>query len=203
MNDHPAVLVLMIAVGLYVFSLWRQDYLARRSGQPNPRALPGATPASIKSCVIAALGALVLLAGETWGELHLAISQEQSNITVLFGLSTLVAAFTEELIFRGFIVIDSEQSGRRWAGILGASVIFAALHPFLWKSEHGEFTWIFTTKSWFSTTVVFIGSLWFYAMRFVSFNPQRSLLPCIAAHVTKNIGVLAIKVAQGHIAGWW
>lgn len=203
MNDHPALLILMIAVGAYAFSLWRQDYRSFVSGKATPRALPGATPASLNACMIAALGALVILAGETWGEIRLGLSQEQSNITVLFGVSTLMAAFTEELIFRGFIVIDGKGNALRWAGVIGASVLFAALHPFLWKWDDRGFAWTFTAKGWFSTITVFTASLWFYAMRFASFNPARSLLPCIAAHAAKNLGVVAVKAVQGHIAGWW
>ena len=47
------------------------------------------------------------------------------------------------------------------------------------------------------------GSLWFYAVRFFPLNPTRSLLPCVAAHATKNLGVIALKYAQGFGDGWW
>lgn len=203
MNDHPALLVLMIAVGLYAFSLWRQDYLAHRAGQSNPRALPGATPAPLKASVIAALGALVILGLETAGEIRLGLSREQSTITALFGLYTLVAAFIEELIFRGFIVIEGKGRTMRWAGVLGASVLFAALHPFLWKWDDTGFAWAFTAKGWFSTATVFISSLWFYVVRFTSLNPARSLIPCITAHAAKNAGVIVVKLVQGFVIGWW
>lgn len=203
MNDHPALLALMIAAGLYAFSLWRQDYLARRAGTPNPRALPGATPAPLKAGVIAALGALIILGLETAGEIRLGLSGEQSTLTALFAFYTLIAAFIEELIFRGFIVIEGRGKAARWAGILGASVLFAALHPFLWKWDDGVFTWTLAAKGWFSTATVFVSSLWFYTVRFASFNPHRSLIPCVAAHATKNLGVIAIKGAQGFLVGWW
>ena len=203
MNEHPAFLVLMIAAGMYVFSMWRQDYQAQRSGQPNPRALPGATPTTVNACLIAAAGALLILASETWGELRLGLSDQQSKMTVLFGFYTLIAAFIEELIFRGFIVIEGKGKALRWAGVLGASVLFAALHPFLWKWDDGVFTWTFTAKGWFSTAAVFISSLWFYIMRFGTFNPSQSLIPCIVAHATKNLGVFAIKGLQGFVASWW
>ena len=203
MNDQPVLLLLMIVVGLYVFSMWRQDYQARRAGRPNPGALPGATPASAKANVIAAAGALVILGLETAGEIHLGLSEEQSTLTALFALYTLIAAFIEELIFRGFLVIEGRGKATLWSGILGASVLFAALHPFLWKWEDGVFTWTLTVKGWFSTATVFTASLWFYTVRFASFNPHRSLLPCVVAHATKNLGVIAIKGAQGFLAGWW
>lgn len=203
MNDQPVLLLLMIVVGLYVFSMWRQDYQARRTGHPNPGALPGATPASPKACVIASVGALVILGLETAGEIRLGLSQEQSTLTALFALYTLIAAFIEELIFRGFLVIEGRGKTTLWAGIFGASVLFAALHPFLWSWDDAGFTWTLTVKGWFSTATVFTASLWFYAVRFASFNPHRSLLPCVAAHATKNLGVIAIKGAQGFLAGWW
>jgi membrane protease YdiL (CAAX protease family) len=218
MNEHPALLVLMTAAGLYVFFLWRQDCLAARSGKPSPGALPGATPASVRACVIAALGALVILGLETWGEIRLGVSDQQSKITVLFGLYTLIAAFIEELIFRGFIVIENRGKAVLWAGIVAASILFAALHPFLWKWDMGEapawqalaiwrwhewLTWQFTLKGWLSTIAVFVSSLWFYTVRFAAFTPNRSLLPSITAHAAKNLGVFAIKGLQGFVVGWW
>ncbi|CAM3070770.1 CPBP family intramembrane glutamic endopeptidase [Rariglobus hedericola] len=201
MNDQPILLILMIAVGLYTFNLWREDCKNAQAGKPSPSALPGATPASAKACIIAALGALVILIAETWGELRLGLSDQQSKITVLFGIYTLIAAFIEELIFRGFIVIENKGRALRWAGVAMASVLFAALHPFLWKWEDGVFAWTFSAKGWFSTAAVFASSLWFYTVRFASFNPHRSLLPCIVAHATKNMGVILIKGAQGFVVG--
>lgn len=218
MNDESPLHILMIAVGLYVFHLWREDYRAARSGHPNASPLPGATPVAVKACVFAALGAALIVMAETLGELHLGISEEQSTMTVLFGIYSLVAAFIEELIFRGFIVIDNRGKVLRWAGVLGASVLFAALHPFLWTWDMGQtamwraieiwrwnewLTWTLTPKGWFSTAAVFISSLWFYTVRFSLFNKHRSLIPCIVAHATKNLGVFAIKGAQGFISGWW
>ena len=203
MNDQPALIALLIAAGLYAMNLWRQDYRAQQVGQPNPRALPGATAAPLRASVIAAAGALLILAAETVGEIHLGLSEQQSKITVLFGIYTLIAAFLEELMFRGFLVIEGKGQVRLWAGIVGASVAFAGLHPFLWSWENDTFTWTFTAKGWFSTTVVFISSLWFYSVRFAGFNPQRSLIPCIVAHATKNIGVIIIKAASGFFVGWY
>jgi membrane protease YdiL (CAAX protease family) len=203
MNDDPILLALLIAAGVYTLNLWRQDYRAQQVGQPNPRPLPGATAAPLRANVIAAAGALLILAAETWGEIRLGLSEQQSKITVLFGVYTLIAAFLEELMFRGFLVIEGKGNVRLWAGIVGASVVFAGLHPFLWSWEADTFAWTFTAKGWFSTAVVFVSSLWFYSVRFAGFNPQRSLIPCIIAHATKNIGVIIIKAASGFVAGWW
>ncbi|MFA6288689.1 MAG: CPBP family intramembrane glutamic endopeptidase [Opitutaceae bacterium] len=209
MTHDPLLLVLMIAASLYMVHLWRSDYRAARAGRAEPGALPGATPAPMAACVIAAGGALVILAAETIGEIRLGLSEQQSSITVLFGIYTLVAAFIEELIFRGFIVIEGRSPKLRWIGIVAASVLFAALHPFLWEWKDGwpwaggrlELT--LTAKGWFSTVTVFASSLWFYTVRFARFNPQHSLLPCFAAHATKNLGVILVKAAQGFVSGWW
>jgi membrane protease YdiL (CAAX protease family) len=202
MNDHPLLLLLMIGAGAYVAHLWRSDCRAAQTGRPNPGALPGAAPASRRMLVLAVGGALALLALETWGEIRLGIASEQSSLTLLFGLYTLSAAIIEEVIFRGYLVIRGRGTAMRWAGILAASAVFALLHPFLWKWEDG-FQATPGLKGWFSTGMIFLGSLWFYAVRFAGWNPARSLLPCFAAHLAKNLGVIAIKAQQGFIDGWW
>jgi len=86
---------------------------------------------------------------------------------------------------------------------VGVSLLFALLHPFLWEWKGDGLTAHFGGKAWFSTAAIFAGSLWFYTVRFFRLNPQRSLLPCIVAHATKNLGVLAIKYVQGFVGGWW
>jgi hypothetical protein len=209
MNDDPLFQILMLGAGIFVLKLWIDDRRSAARGQPNPRALPGATPASGTAVAIAVAGALVLLGAETWGEIALGISAEQSDMTALFALCTLTAAIVEEIIFRGYLVIEKRGRFALWAGIVGASVLFAALHQHLWKWEggwpwaDGKLLWTFTVKGWFSTAAIFAGSLWFYAVRFAFFNPTHSLLPCFAAHAAKNLGVIAVKAAQGHLVGWW
>lgn len=209
MTHDPLFLIIMIAASLYMIHLWRSDYRAARDGRAEPQALPGATPAPLIACVVAAIGALVILAAETVGEIRLGLSDQQSSMTVLFGIYTLVAAFIEELIFRGFIVIDGRGAVLRWTGVFAASVLFTLLHPFLWDWQGG---WIWdggrleltlTAKGWFSAAMVFLSSLWFYTMRFSRLNPRHSLLPCVTAHATKNLGVFAIKAAQGFVSGLW
>ena len=191
----------MIGIGAYVFYLWLEDLEAEKAGTPNPGALPGARGCTRSACLIAALGSLVILVAETLGEIGLRISEQQSKITVLFGLYSLVAAFVEELIFRGYLVIDGKGERIRWLGILAASLLFSALHPFLWQWDTDGFSWTPNAKGWFSTLFVFVSSLWFYLMRFSRFNKTHSLLPCIVAHVTKNAGVFAIKAVQGFVGG--
>jgi membrane protease YdiL (CAAX protease family) len=201
--DNPWLLAGMILAGGVMAKWWHDDYQAARQGKSLPQAFPGATPASGRALLIAAGGALGLLAAETAGENALGLTAQQSQMTVLFGLYTLVAAFGEELIFRGYLVVENRGRAALIAGVIGASLGFALLHPFLWKWEDGALSLHGDAKAWFSTTAVFAGSLWFYAVRFLPMNPTRSLLPCIAAHLTKNLGVFAVKYVQGFVAGWW
>lgn len=202
-QDSPLLLLGLLVATAYVAKLWVDDYRAARRGTAHPRALPGAVATDAKVIAIAAIGALGLLAVETAGENALGLSEQQSKITVLFGLYTLAAAFGEELIFRGFIVVENHGRAALVASIVGASVVFAALHPFLWQWADGALHLHFGPKAWFSTALVFASSLWFYAVRFWKLNPTRSLLPCIAAHLAKNLGVFVIKYAQGFVSGWW
>lgn len=202
MAQNPLLLLLMIGAAAYIGKLWWQDLRSAQAGQPNGQALPGATLPPRRALLIACGGSIVLLAAETWGEYQLGIVAEQSNMTALFALNTLAAAIIEEIIFRGYLVINGRGKTARWIGIVGASALFALLHPFLWSWED-EFTLTLTVKGVFSTSAAFVFSLWFYTARFASWNPGHSLLPSIAGHATKNLGVIVIKAAQGFLTGWW
>jgi membrane protease YdiL (CAAX protease family) len=202
--NSPLLLVLMTAAGLYVGKLWRDDRRAARASRPNPNALPGATDASRSAIVIAVVGALVILGAETFGESALGLAAQQSQMTWLFAFYSMVAApLIEEIIFRGWLVIEHRGATTMWAGVAGASVIFAALHPFLWQWDDAGFAWTFSAKGWFSTAAVFATSLWLYVARLAKWNASRSLLPCFAAHAAKNLGVVAIKAATGFMGGAW
>ncbi len=202
-QDQPLLIVVMMAAAALVGKWWLADLRQARIGLPSGRALPGATTAPPAAVLLAVAGTLVLLGLETAGEYRLGLVEQQSRVTVLFGAYTLVAAFIEELIFRGFVVVEHRGRAVLWAGIAAASVAFSLLHPFLWEWRAGALQLHSDRKAWFSTGAIFAGSLWFYAVRFLPFNPTRSLLPCIAAHAAKNLGVFAIKYAQGCVQGWW
>jgi membrane protease YdiL (CAAX protease family) len=202
-QDNPLLLAGLIAVAGYVLTLWWDDYGAARRGAPNAQAFPGATPAGGRLIALAIGGGLLLLAIETGGEYALGLTPQQSHMTVLFAVYTLAAAFIEELIFRGYLVVENRGRAALVAGIAVLSVGFALLHPFLWEWRGGGLRFHPGAKGWFSTAMIFAGSLWFYAVRFLPANPTRSLLPCLAAHVVRNLGVFAIKYAQGFVDGWW
>lgn len=202
-QDHPLMLLALLGLAAWVTRWWWQDLRAAQAERPSPRPLPGATPAAPRAMLYAAGGGLLIVAAETAGEYALGIENQQSRITLLFGLYTLAAAFVEELVFRGFLVVEGRGRIALLLGCIVASAAFALMHPFLWRWDAARLAWQATTKAWFSTGAIFAGSLWFYAVRFWSLNPSRSLLPCIAAHAAKNLGVLAVKAAQGHVTGWW
>jgi hypothetical protein len=145
-----------------------------------------------------------LLAGETIGEVLLGVAAEQSRPTWLFAVYSIGGApVVEEVIFRGYLVVENQGRAARWAGCVGASIVFAALHPFLWRWDDAGFAFTSGAKGWFSTAIVFLTSLWFYVARFAAWNPAHSLIPCFAAHAAKNAGVVAVKAATGFMAGAW
>ena len=202
--NHPLLLLFMTAAGIYVGTLWLGDRRAARTGTPNPGGLPGATVAPRRAVIIAVAGALVILTAETVGKIALGLAGEQSRMTWLFALYSIAAApIIEELIFRGWLVVENWGRAVTWAAAVGASVIFAVLHPFLWRWDDAGFVLTFGAKGWFSSAAVFATSLWLYAARLAPWNPQRSLLPCFAAHAAKNLGVVAVKLATGFVGGLW
>ena len=204
MTTEPWLLVVLTAASVWVARLWVIDYRAALTGKPNDRSLPGAAAASAATVAIASLGALFILAGETAGEHVLGLSAEQSRMTALFGVySILGAPVIEEVLFRGYLVIEHRGRAALWAGVLSVSLLFALLHAYLWEWNGDGITVYFGAKAWFSTAAIFAVSLWFYTVRFFGLNPQRSLLPCFVAHATKNLGVFAIKYAQGFVGSWW
>lgn len=203
MSEDPLAVAAMIAVAAVVLHIWWGDLRAHRAGAPHARAFPGAVPCSRQAVLLAVAGALLLLALEAGGEGALGIAGQQKTVTVLWSGYTLMAAFVEELTFRGFLVVTNRGRGWLWASIGLFSLLFALFHPFLWAWEDGRLLLQFTAKGWFSTATVFACSLWFYAVRFLPLNPGRSLLPCIAAHLAKNLGVFALKASAGFVSGWY
>jgi uncharacterized protein len=209
METSPFMLLLYAGVAIYIGKLYWDDTRAYCSGQPNSKALPGAAPCSGKALWIALAGALVLLGLETGGEIALGIDDQQSRIAAAFLIAMLAAGIVEEVIFRGYLVVANRGRVALIASICMFSAVFALLHPHLWSYENEDaawwafwqanWTWDFGTKAWFSTTFLFFHSLWFYACRFGSWNPERSILPAFAAHAFSNLGVFCVKWMQGYV----
>jgi uncharacterized protein len=201
---HPLLLALLVGASIYLARVWQLDLRAANSGQPNPNAFPGTATAPARTYILAITGALVLLTIETIGEIKLGLDAQQTRMTGLFAVYTVLSApLIEELIFRGWLVVESTNRVIMWAAAAAASIVFAFLHPFLWRWDDAGFVLTFGRKEWFSTAIVFAMSLGLYIVRLAPWNPKRSLFPCIAAHAAKNAGVVAIKAAMGFIAGWW
>lgn len=205
---NPVGVALFCVVALWLARMWIRE--AREN--PDAKVLPGATPCPWIAVVIAVAGTLVLLALETWGEISLGISAEQKDVSWLALPMFIAAAFTEEVIFRGYLVAEKRGNAARWASIVLFSLIFALMHDHLWSFEMPEnrsagtlaairdgFSLNFTLKGFFSTGFIFVGALWFYFVRFFKWNPNASLLAPVAAHMAKNFAVFLIKLAQGHV----
>lgn len=113
------------------------------------------------------------------------------------------APIIEELVFRGWPVVENRGKAIMWSAAIGASLVFATLPPFLWRWDDAGFALTLNAKGWFSTVVVFATSIWLYVVRLASWNPQRFLLPGFAGHAAKNLGVIVVKAAAGFIGALW
>lgn len=72
------------------------------------------------------------------------------------------------------------------------------------KLRHSYFEWNFDeAKAWMSSFILVANSMFWFWLRFHPANTKRSLLPCIIGHATTNLGVFFIKLAQGHVTGFW
>ncbi len=214
MSDHPIFNLLAFAAGVYLFHLWWSDTRAKRHAVPTGMdrshgTLPGTTSASALSCLLAAIGAIGIIAFVTLLEIHFEVQHAQSSISGWFLPAMLGAAVTEEIVFRGYLVVT--HKGNRWllASILFCSLLFALIHPYLWvqsSEDPGVWDWLtgwrlrWELQPVLATLSIFTLSLWFYAVRFWPLNPTRSLLPCFSAHASANLVVFIIKFVSGHIA---
>ena len=198
LNESPLMILAYVGIAAYVLHMYLGDYRADRSGQPNPKAMPGAKGFSAGVAVIGVIGSLLLLAVETGGEFALGIVGEQSEMIWYFLFASLGAGVVEEVIFRGFLVVENRGRAALIGSCVGFSLIFALIHGHFWSTEEG-FVWTFTSKAFFTTGILFANSLWWYAVRFGPWNPQRSIFPCMMAHAASNLGVFAVKLAQGYV----
>lgn len=203
MHTEIFLIIGVSVVTAYLLILWVSDLRAEMQGRPHRRPLPGAVPCPAPAVWLGVAGALVLVGLETGGEYLLDWQSVQEEITFLFLAAMIAAAFTEELVFRGFLVVQGSGRAALVGSVIGFSVLYALLHPLLWEWADSGIVLKFGGKAAFSTGFVFLKSLWFYALRFLPVNPKRSLLPCIAAHLASNASVFLIKALQGHVNGWY
>lgn len=209
---NPVGVALFVAVALWLARMWF------REAKENPQGgggLPGASSCPARAVAVAVAGTLVLLGLEIWGEIRLGIAEEQKDVSWLALPLFVAAAFTEEVIFRGYLVVERRGNAARWASIVAFSLIFALMHDHLWSFEMPDdrsagtlaairegFSLNLSAKGFFSTGFIFAGALWFYFVRFFRWNPHASLLAPVAAHLAKNVVVFFVKLAQGHVTSW-
>lgn len=182
------------AVALVVLYLWRSDWKAGRTN-----GFPGASGAPARVLWIAGLGGVALTLLETLGEGVLGLTAEQSEIAAFALVPLLSAAIVEEIVFRGYLVVQNRGRLWLWASVVGFSLLFALIHPYLWSWEDGVLAFEWTVKGAFSTAFIFANSLWFYAVRFAFGNRSHSLLPCFVAHGASNFSVWLVKGWQGYL----
>lgn len=209
-QDDKFFSIFMFAISAYLFYMWLDDLLYYRKNGGNTRkgAFAGAATVPIKYCLWAAAAALALLALHVWTEYSLGVASEQTSFSYWAIFSWIAAAFVEELVFRGYLVVQNKGAFALVASILFFSLLFALAHPFVWNYEvpegaslfDGMWVWNFSLQPVLSTVSIFECSVLFYVLRFMPQNPTRSLLPCITAHAAYNIGVYLVKFAQGFIA---
>lgn len=210
MTENPIMILLYLGIAAYVGRMYLADYKASRSGDIDPQAMPGAVGTSMLAIGIAVIGALLILALETGGEIALGVVSEQSEMVWYFVFAIVAAGIIEEVIFRGYLVIDKKGQAALIGSCFGFSLIFALIHFHLfsfdfpdgvgaWQIWEAEIEWTLTSKGYFTTGILFANSLWFYACRFGPWNPTRSLFPCMVAHAASNLGVFVVKLVQGYV----
>lgn len=191
-NPTPGILYGVIALVILYF--WRSDWKAGRTN-----GFPGASGAPGKLLLIAGVGGVGLTLLETLGESLLGLTAEQSELAAFSIVPLLAAAVVEELVFRGYLVVENKGRAKLVASVVGFSFLFAVIHPHLWSFEDGNFSFEWTVKGAFTTAFLFANSLWFYTVRFSFGNKSRSLLPCFIAHAASNGSVWVIKGFQGYL----
>ena len=199
MSDNPVAILLYLGVAGYVLYLYLVDFRSTRAGNvADGNSMPGASAMPASALIIGVCVAVLILAVETGGEVVLGISSEQSQMAWYFLFASLAAGVIEEVIFRGYLVVSKRGRAALITSCVGFSFVFALIHGHLWSMENG-FDFTFTTKGVFSTSILFINSLWFYLVRFGPWNPTQSIFPCMLAHACSNLGVFIIKLFQGYV----
>lgn len=207
-QDNVYYALIMFFVVAYIFYVWVGDMLYfSKNGKHRKGAFAGATPVSLKYVLFSIISVLILLFIHIAGEEYLGITSEQSSVGAMALLSWTAAAFIEELIFRGYLVIQNKGVAMLVFSILVFSSLFALAHPFIWDYTIPDGKSIFdgiwkfeiSCRTLFSTFSIFTCSILFYTLRFLPQNKYRSLVPCILAHFTYNFGVFVTKLVLGFI----
>ncbi len=201
MEDIYLQLVLLAASAV-IFKMFLQD-LRSKSGVN--KGFAGATYAPIFICMVGIVGSIFILALSTLSEKFFGVSSDQSEVAYYAVVFWIAAAFIEELIFRGYFFVDKKGKATFIASIIIFSLIFTLAHPFFKEYSFDEikrgefFTLKFTTHAWISSITIFTNSLFYYYLRFTKLNPKKSLIPCVVAHLSYNVGVYVVKFLEGYV----
>ena len=198
MNEDPLLILIYCIIAIYLANIYRADIKAFVVGEPNVKALPGAKPTNGLLIFASIVGALVLLGNAVVGEYALDIVEAQSVMVWFFVFASISAGVIEEVVFRGYLVVQNRGRNALVLSCIGFSLVFALAHGYLWSMEDG-FAWSFTVQGIFNTWILFFNSVCFYALRFGPWNANHSILPSIIAHMVFNLGVFGVKLAQGYI----
>ena len=195
MQDSPIYSILFFLAGAYLFKIWYGDLKAKEKPK---NALAGSTSCSWGLALFGAFIGALLLISDSISERALGLDELQSTVAFWALLAWVSSAFIEELVFRGYFYVD--KKGFLAASCLIMSLVFALFHPFLWdySAEEG-LTFNFTLQAFVNTSNKFAFSVLMYALRFIPQNKNRSLIPCIAAHMVYNVGVFAVKLCTGFV----
>ena len=199
-QDSPIMGLMLLAVAIWVSKLWWQDYQKVTNGEDVPGGLPGTISTTAQAIWIAIIIGCLLVLLETFAEYQTGTHLLQSTITAWYLAPMIAAAVLEELVFRGYLSIQNKGRVMLVLSCVVFSMLFTLAHPHLWSWEENQFMLHTDSfKAWLTSFALFTKSLWLYAVRFGSFNPERSLLPCVAAHLAINLLTFGIKAQQGYV----
>jgi len=204
--------------------LWWRDYrrqsnapdatnaadAANEADAPLAPLMPGATPCAGGFIALATLAGVALTLAETGAEYALGVAAQQKALAPAAFAALLAAPVVEEIVFRGYLVVEGRGRAVLAASVVFSTLLFAAGHDFLWHYEFPAgapwhnfwrgFSADFSTKGLVSFAFALAAGLCFCALRLHPRNRARSLLPCFAAHAARNLAVAAAKLAQGFVA---
>lgn len=207
-QDDALYSIAMFAAAAWLFKMWVCDLRGfAADGKGRKGEFPGARPVSLGLSAAGAMCGLVLLAGITAAEIASGEVGEQTKVSFWALFSWVGAAFIEELVFRGYLVVENRGRAALWGSVFAFSLLFALCHPFFWDFSvpeggsvfDGVFSLDFSAKAFRDSANVFASSIVFYILRFCPQNGMRSLVPCVAAHLAYNVGVFCVKAAQGFV----
>ena len=130
------------------------------------------------------------------------LTAEQSTMPAYYLIAIVCAGIVEEVLFRGYCVVQSKGRKAFYASVVFFSLVFALIHGHLLAEapDGSGYRLTFAIAPMWWTFILIVNSLWWYAVRFLPQNKNRSLLPCFAGHIASNLAVFVIKLAQGYIS---